>query len=92
MAPSSRTSALPSRALILTATPILEALGDDTSDPGDFPKRPNGKVDGFNNLWIVSIDRDGKARLKEHVVLDFALVEQDDEDEDDDDDDDEDDD
>ncbi len=67
-----------------TIYPIMEAFGIDTSDPVDFPRRPNGKVKGFNNLWIVSIDDDGEGRLEEHIVLDFELVEQDEDDDDDD--------
>lgn len=59
-----------------TLYPIMEAFGIDTSDPDDFPRRPNGKVDGFNNLWIVSIDGNGEGELVEHLVLDFELVEQ----------------
>ena len=53
---------------------IMDAIGIDTSDPVDFPRRPNGKVQGFNNLWIVSIKDGGEAELEEHLVLDFELA------------------
>lgn len=59
-----------------TIYPIMESFGIDTSDPVDFPRRPNGKVKGFNNLWIVSIDGNGVGQLVEHVVLALELVEQ----------------
>jgi len=53
---------------------IMDAIGIDTSDPVDFPRRPNGKVQGFNNLWIVSMKDGGEAELEEHLVLDFELA------------------
>jgi broad specificity phosphatase PhoE len=52
---------------------IMKALGIDTSDPVDFPVRPNGKVSGFNNLWIVGVNQAGEAYLKQHLLLDIAL-------------------
>jgi hypothetical protein len=55
---------------------IMDALGLDTSDPEVFPRRPNGKVDGFDNLWVVSIDETGAGQLVEHIVLQLELVEQ----------------
>ena len=57
-----------------TLYPIMEAFGIDTGDPVDFPRKPNGKVRGFNNLWIVSIDKRGRGRLKGHLLLDLKLV------------------
>lgn len=59
-----------------TIYPMMEALGIDTSDPGDFPRRPNGKVKGNNNVWIVAIDVDGNGVLLDHKVVDFVLEEQ----------------
>jgi len=57
-----------------TLYPIMQLLGIDTSDPVDFPIRPNGKVDGFNNLWIIGMNEAGEAHLKEHLLLDFAIL------------------
>lgn len=67
-----------------TLYPIMEAFGIDTTDPVNFPRNPNSKVRGFNNLWIVSLDERGLGRLKKHLLLDLRLVrtrpEQDDDD------------
>jgi hypothetical protein len=52
----------------------MQLLGIDTSDPVDFPIRPNGKVDGFNNLWVVGMNESGEAYLKGHLLLDFTLA------------------
>ena len=59
-----------------TLYPMMDSLGIDTSNPDDFPRRPNGKVKGNNNLWIVAIDGDGNGVLLDHKVVDFVLAEQ----------------
>lgn len=53
---------------------IMDALGIDTSDEMIFPRNPDGKVKGYNNLWIVSLDAGGSAVLVEHLVIDFELA------------------
>jgi len=75
---------LGSRAVVCTHSPamypIMQAFGIDTSDPVKFPKKPDGKVDGFNNLWVVELKQvsvDGtptyQGRLLAHYQLDFML-------------------
>lgn len=75
---------LGSRAVVCTHSPamypIMQAFGIDTSDPVKFPKKPDGKVNGFNNLWVVELKQelvDGtpvyRGRLLEHHQLDFVL-------------------
>ena len=59
-----------------TIYPIMKAFGIDTSDPIDFPRDARGRVSGFDNLWVVQVDRNGKGRLKKHLLLDFELVRQ----------------
>jgi hypothetical protein len=51
---------------------IFQDLGMDTSNVVDFPIAA-GKVDGFNNLWKITIDSSGVARLQRHYVLNFEL-------------------
>ncbi len=58
-----------------TIYPIMESFGIDTSDPDTFPRSPRGRVSGFNNVWIVSVDSNGVGELVEHIVLDVDLVE-----------------
>lgn len=53
---------------------ILGDLGIDTSDPYDFPRAPDGKVRGFNNLWHVHRNADDTYQLDGHVLVDFTLV------------------
>lgn len=55
--------------------PMMEAFGIDTSNPAKFPKTAIGRVRGFNNLWVVSLDANGVGTLVKHVRLDFALSE-----------------
>lgn len=58
-----------------TLYPMMELLGLNTDDdPVAYPKRPDGRVDGYNNLWIVTVDEDGNGTLHTHVLLDLALV------------------
>lgn len=75
---------LGSRAVVCTHSPsmypIMQALGIDTSDPVKFPKKPDGKVDGFNNLWAVELKQvlvNGtptyQGRLLAHYQLGFYL-------------------
>ena len=58
-----------------TIYPIMRSFGIDTSDPTVFPQDSNGKVVGFDNLWIVSIDAGNVGVVREHVLLDFRLQE-----------------
>lgn len=66
-----------SRAVICSHSPviypIMQALGVDTSDPDKFPKTATGRVRGFNNLWMVSLDENNRGKLLQHLQLDFAL-------------------
>src|SRR5262245_42543096 len=55
--------------------PMMEAFGIDTSNPVKFPKTAVGRVRGFNNLWVVSIDASGVGTLVKHSRLDFVLSE-----------------
>jgi len=57
-----------------TLYPILQAFGVDTSDPVSFPRDANGRVSGFNNVWIVDVDESGQGQLKKHLILDFELI------------------
>jgi hypothetical protein len=79
-----KTLPLGSRAVLCshspTLYPIMQAFGIDTSDPIKFPKAPNGRVSGFNNLWTVELKPvavEGgftyQGRLLSHVVLDLDL-------------------
>jgi len=54
--------------------PIMQSFGIDTSDARNFPRSANGRVRGFNNLWIVSVDGNNVGRLVSHIQLDFAFV------------------
>jgi len=73
-----------SRAVVASHSPVLyplmEAFGVDTSDPVKFPRKSNGKVSGFNNLWIVEFDLvEGggglqyQGHLLAHLLLDLKL-------------------
>ena len=57
--------------------PVMQAFGIDTSDPEKFPKDSRGRVKGFDNVWVVELQRaDGggyQGRLLEHFLLDFEL-------------------
>jgi len=56
--------------------PIMQALGIDTSSTSRFPKNSMGRVNGYNSLWIVSLDANtGRGALLQHVRLDFAFAE-----------------
>lgn len=55
---------------------IMDSLGIDTSDPVDFPRAPNGKVSGFNNLWKITRNEQGVHKFKKHLVVDFVLKKQ----------------
>jgi len=55
--------------------PIMQSLGIDTSDPLRFPKNAVGRVNGYNNLWVVSLDANNTGTLLTHVRLNFALTE-----------------
>jgi phosphohistidine phosphatase SixA len=55
--------------------PIMEDLGIDTSDSLAFPKNAAGRVNTYNNLWVVSMDENNQGTLLAHVRLDFALAE-----------------
>lgn len=80
-----KTLPLGSRAVVCSHStvlyPIMQAFGIDTGDPIKFPKAPNGRVSGFNNLWTVELKpvaaADGgltyQGRLLSHVVLDLDL-------------------
>ena len=50
-------------------------LGLDTSKQAIFPKDNQDRIpDGqYSNLWKVTIDADGKARLDKHLILNFGL-------------------
>ena len=54
---------------------MREAVGLDTSDPVDCPKQPGttDRVGGFDNLWIVEVDRTGQGHLVQHIALDLQL-------------------
>lgn len=54
--------------------PIMESFGINTSDPKKFPKTAVGRVRGFNNLWIVSVDANNVGTLASHIQLDFGFV------------------
>jgi len=54
--------------------PIMQALGIDTSSASRFPKNAIGRVNGYNNLWVVSLDANNVGKLVTHVRLDFSLV------------------
>ncbi len=73
-----RTLPLGSRAVVASHSPViyplLQKFGIDTSDPVLFPKDSRGRVTGFNNLWIVELDRAGNGKLLEHLLLDFTLT------------------
>jgi len=53
-----------------------DGLGVDTSDDDTFPRDERGKLpkSEFGNIWVVEIDEEGSASLKEHHVLNFALA------------------
>jgi broad specificity phosphatase PhoE len=55
--------------------PIMQSLGIDTSDPVRFPKNAVGRVNGYNNLWIVEVDANNAGTLVAHVRMNFALTE-----------------
>jgi len=55
--------------------PIMQNLGIDTSDPLRFPKNSIGRVNGYNNLWIVEADANNMGTLLAHVRMNFALTE-----------------
>jgi len=54
--------------------PIMESLGIDTSDPSRFPKNAIGRVNGYNNLWMVELDANNLGRLLMHLRLNFTLT------------------
>jgi hypothetical protein len=54
---------------------IMQALGIDTSNASRFPKNAIGRVNGYNSLWVVSLDANNTGTLIKHVRLDFALAE-----------------
>lgn len=63
-----------------TLYPIMGAFGIDTSNDSLFPKDAKGKVNGFDNLWIVELKQvwtgDHSAyqgRLLQHILLGFEL-------------------
>ena len=74
-----KTLPLGSRAVVCSHSvlySIMQAFGIDTSDPVKFPKDSRGRVNGFNNLWIVQFDLvDGvyQGRLLEHLFLNFNV-------------------
>lgn len=51
----------------------------DTSDDTHFPKEVNSqgqktdRVDGFDNLWVVEVNRSGQGSLLRHITFDFKL-------------------
>ena len=53
-----------------------DGLGVDTSDEDTFPRDSRGKLpkSEFGNVWVVEIDEEGSASLKEHHVLNFSLA------------------
>jgi hypothetical protein len=58
----------------------MQAFGIDTTDPVKFPKDARGRVNGFNNLWVVELKPlvvggtlTYQGRLLSHVQLDFDL-------------------
>ena len=55
--------------------PIMRSLGIDTSDPLKFPKNAAGRVNTYNNLWIVEVDANNTATLAAHIRVNFALME-----------------
>ena len=55
--------------------PIMQSLGIDTSDPLRFPKNAVGRVNGYNNLWIVEVDASHMATSLTHIRMNFALTE-----------------
>lgn len=55
--------------------PIMRSLGIDTSDPLRFPKNAAGRVNTYNNLWIVEVDANNMGTLAAHVRINFALTE-----------------
>lgn len=75
---------LGSRAVVCSHSPavypIMQGFGIDTSDPVKFPKTAKGKVNGFDNLWIVELNLVWvgdhfayQGRLLQHLLLDFQL-------------------
>lgn len=79
-----QTLPLGSRAVLCSHSPVIyplmQGLGIDTSDPVTFPKNARGRVDGFNNLWIVELTRvrangvsSYQGRLLSHIQLDIEL-------------------
>jgi len=55
--------------------PIMQTLGINTSNAARFPKNAIGRVNGYNSLWVVSLDANNTGTLITHVRLDFALAE-----------------
>jgi phosphohistidine phosphatase SixA len=73
-----------SRAVVCSHSPVLYPLmqdfGIDTGDPIKFPKDARGRVNGFNNLWVVELKPvtvgdsfTYQGRLLQHILLDFEL-------------------
>jgi phosphohistidine phosphatase SixA len=55
--------------------PIMQSLGIDTSNPLRFPKNAIGRVNGYNNVWVVEMDANNAGTLLKHIRLNFALTE-----------------
>ena len=56
--------------------PIMQNLGIDTSDPSRFPKNAAGRVNTYNNLWVVELDGNNLGTLVAHIRMDFGLTDQ----------------
>lgn len=55
--------------------PIMQSLGIDTSNSARFPKSSNGRVSGYNNLWVVQLDANHRGTLISHLRMNFGLNE-----------------
>jgi hypothetical protein len=55
--------------------PIMQGLGMVTTNRIQFPQNSAGRVNAYNNLWIVEVDANNRGTLAEHVLMDFALTE-----------------
>jgi phosphohistidine phosphatase SixA len=56
-----------------TTYQIMEAFGIDTSDPVRFPRLPNGRIEGFGNLWELTITPNGNVSITKHQRYPLVL-------------------
>jgi broad specificity phosphatase PhoE len=55
--------------------PIMHSFGIVTTNKVRFPQNSGGRVNTYNNLWVVEVDAGNAATQVTHLRMDFALTE-----------------